>query len=786
MFNRNRPSFLPSLLPSTTMSDDEEQDFARNRRASFGAREIDIAAKDFSLYFKAGSTEFTALRAAAIKGELRHSKVRSISWKLFLGVLPSDEPPEAWQGALDEKRRKYAELMQEYKTDPTQAEDDDPLSAMSDPLSQGEDTPWQKYYAEQELLKEIEKDMERLYPEGCDNFFEDANVRSYMSNVLFLWSRMHPETSYRQGMHEILAPLVFQMEWDCLKDDAAGSGGEFDSLIRSLLDTENIEADAFWCFVTIMDDMESMFAVKSQDFKALARQRQQERALGKMNQRRVRRSNSEVANEKIAAVENDPTLTPVLRSCNRIHHQLLHKADPELHKRLAGMDIEPQLYAMAWVRLMFGRQFHIEDVMCLWDGIFAAQSSVGGTSPSASEREDKIVEIVEYVGVAMVIFVREFLMSQDESYRCLQRLMKYPPVEDVMVLLDRGLEIRADPAKVYAPKPRAVVAAPAAQPQRRARAAPTARSFAVGKVKGIVSNVVEKVGAVADEALSFKDIFGDMKSTMTRSSGTDSARGPPPAAAAPAAPAPIVPVPQKSTKRTASPTLSRKPFPTLKLVYFDIPGKGEPIRLALTYLGIPFEDYRVKDRAEFHSMRDSGELMFGQLPALFVNGKVLNQSAAILRFIGRLALDYGTSNQLYPSNMIRGARVDAVMDQEADAFAGLRVSKYKERFGFSPSFFTEEVAQELQKTINSEIIPRHFRSLEKILVEGGTGWMAGTNGPSIADFFWAPSLKACQTGWTGDSTVLSGFPKLEEFMGRFYGIPQVKNYYYERDQGDSI
>ena len=39
--------------------------------------------------------------------------------------------------------------------------------------------------------------------------------------------------------------------------------------------------------------------------------------------------------------------------------------------------------------------------------------------------------------------------------------MKYPPVEDVMVLLDRGLEIRADPAKVYAPKPRAVVAAPA-------------------------------------------------------------------------------------------------------------------------------------------------------------------------------------------------------------------------------------------------------------------------------------------------------------------------------------
>ena len=67
------------------------------------------------------------------------------------------------------------------------------------------------------------------------------------------------------------------------------------------------------------------------------------------------------------------------------------------------------------------------------------------------ERKIEIVEIIEYVGVAMVIFVREFLMAQDEM-RCLQRLMKFPPVENVMVLVQRGLEIRKQPNKVYAPK----------------------------------------------------------------------------------------------------------------------------------------------------------------------------------------------------------------------------------------------------------------------------------------------------------------------------------------------
>ena len=53
--------------------------------------------------------------------------------------------------------------------------------------------------------------------------------------------------------------------------------------------------------------------------------------------------------------------------------------------------------------------------------------------------------------------------------------------------------------------------------------------------------------------------------------------------------------------------------PKLKLMYFDIKGKGEPIRLALRYLGLPFEDYRFKDRSDFMEMKTSGKLMFGQV-----------------------------------------------------------------------------------------------------------------------------------------------------------------------------
>ena len=74
-----------------------------------------------------------------------------------------------------------------------------------------------------------------------------------------------------------------------------------------------------------MQDMEPLFIVKARDFKALARQREKERALGLLAKRggaTRKRSGTEVANEKVAEV-NGNSLTPVLKSCNRIHHQYL-------------------------------------------------------------------------------------------------------------------------------------------------------------------------------------------------------------------------------------------------------------------------------------------------------------------------------------------------------------------------------------------------------------------------------------------------------------------------------
>lgn len=61
-----------------------------------------------------------------------------------------------------------------------------------------------------ELEKEIVQDIERLYPDN--EFFQLKHIKECMQRVLFIYARQNPQLSYKQGMHELLAPIVYILE----------------------------------------------------------------------------------------------------------------------------------------------------------------------------------------------------------------------------------------------------------------------------------------------------------------------------------------------------------------------------------------------------------------------------------------------------------------------------------------------------------------------------------------------------------------------------------------------
>ena len=123
---------------------------------------------------------------------------------------------------------------------------------------------------------------------------------------------------------------------------------------------------------------------------------------------------------------------------------------------------------------------------------------------------------------------------------------------------------------------------------------------------------------------------------------------------------------------------------SVQLLYFDLPGLGEPIRFLLAHLGVPFEVRRFKAREEFIALKPT--LKFGQVPCLKLDGEELFQSSAILR---ALAQKFDVSGTLYPADACLASQVDGLIAQVSDMTQGWGPLRYRERFGFPADLFTD-------------------------------------------------------------------------------------------------
>ncbi|KAE8687158.1 Ypt/Rab-GAP domain of gyp1p superfamily protein isoform 3 [Hibiscus syriacus] len=335
--------------------------------------------------------------------------LRSVRWRLNLGILPPSPSVDDLRRETADSRRRYAELRRRLLVNPHVPKDggsNSPDLVMDNPLSQNPDSTWGRFFRNAELEKMVDQDLSRLYPEH-GSYFQAPGCQGMLRRILLLWCLRHPESGYRQGMHELLAPLLYVLHvdverlsevrkihedhfidkfdgmsfeendftynfdfkkfLDCTEDEFGSQGNakkvrsldELDPEIQAIilltdaygpegelgivLSDKFMEHDAYCMFEALMSG--ACGSVAMADFFA-----------------------------PFPAAESHSGLPPVIEASSALYH-LLSIVDSSMHCHLVELGVEPQYFAIRWLRVLFGREFSLHDLLVVWDEILTADNN---------------------------------------------------------------------------------------------------------------------------------------------------------------------------------------------------------------------------------------------------------------------------------------------------------------------------------------------------------------------------------------------------------------------------
>lgn len=139
-------------------------------------------------------------------------------------------------------------------------------------------------------------------------------------DVLFVYCKTYPDRGgYRQGMHELLAPIVHVLEADAINRITFADAVALEETLLDLVDSRYIEHDAYLLFTKIMDSAQSFYTVSDASGRP---------SYGSMVTSSRGQSSSIVERSKF------------------IHEVCLQKIDPELATHLISIEVLPQIFLM--------------------------------------------------------------------------------------------------------------------------------------------------------------------------------------------------------------------------------------------------------------------------------------------------------------------------------------------------------------------------------------------------------------------------------------------------------
>jgi TBC1 domain family protein 5 len=330
--------------------------------------------------------------------------MRSFSWKLYLKTLSSDKNTtlKTWLEETLSQRKAYKKKVKDLLT--ISKFKGDPLGGL--PVGGQSNSGWGDFFDKADIKHLIKIDVDRTFQDR--DLFCESSIKEIENNILYLFAKGNQPTSYKQGMNDILAMLIYSLYPYYVKSDIKNYTPElFDRWVNEPIDNlkdiynffhdeKEFQSDLYYLMVNLMK-------------------------LG------VNKFYEDVDLKK----NPGETKNYLVKRCEFISEKKLKLQNSRLYHHFVNIGIDSGIILQRWIKCLFTREFHPQDCSVIWDAILANELM----EPSGE------LLYIDYFSIAMMDFISDELLRKDQS-ECFKRLFQYPPLESMTTLITLTAKIK--------------------------------------------------------------------------------------------------------------------------------------------------------------------------------------------------------------------------------------------------------------------------------------------------------------------------------------------------------
>lgn len=340
----------------------------------------------------------------SLDGKTGSELMRSFSWKLYLKTLSSDKNTtlKTWLEETLSQRKAYKKKVKDLLT--ISKFKGDPLGGL--PVGGKSNSGWGDFFDKADIKHLIKIDVDRTFQDR--DLFCEPSIKEIENNILYLFAKCNQPTSYKQGMNDILAMLIYSLYPYYVKSDIKNYTPElFDTWVNEPIDNlkdiynffhdeTEFQSDLYYLMVNLMKLGVNKFY------------------------------------EDIDLKKNPgETKNYLVKRCEFISEKKLKLQNSRLYHHFVNIGIDSGIILQRWIKCLFTREFHPQDCSVIWDAILANELM----EPSGE------LLYIDYFSIAMMDFISDELLRKDQS-ECFKRLFQYPPLESMTTLISLTAKIK--------------------------------------------------------------------------------------------------------------------------------------------------------------------------------------------------------------------------------------------------------------------------------------------------------------------------------------------------------